>query len=142
MSEFISWTPGDWYALGTFLVQLAFLAAGVWFARNLLRVLRAFQEQLEALLKLSSTSAPAERLASSVSVKHSQAFGSPYWLALPDRQLSDTQPASVPDPTNSGPSRFVAAWHRVVVWLEAPMSSAELTPWHRVISWLQAPIAS
>ena len=35
MSEFISWVQGNWQALGTLLTQLAFLVAGVWFARNI-----------------------------------------------------------------------------------------------------------
>src|SRR5260221_2025956 len=61
MNEFKPWTQNDWYALGSLLTQLAFLFAGVWFARNILRTMRAFQEQAGALLKLSITRAPGER---------------------------------------------------------------------------------
>jgi hypothetical protein len=60
MSEFNSWTQSDWYAAGTLLIQLAFLISGVWFARNILKTARAYQEQIGALLRLSITGAPAE----------------------------------------------------------------------------------
>jgi hypothetical protein len=47
----------DWYAAGTFLIQVAFLVSVVWFARNILRTARALQEQIGALLKLSIVAA-------------------------------------------------------------------------------------
>lgn len=51
-------TQSDWYAAGALLAQFAFLAAGIWFARNFLQTVRALQEQVGALLKLSITSTP------------------------------------------------------------------------------------
>jgi hypothetical protein len=53
MSGFISWAQGNWHALGTLLSQLAFLVAGVWFARNILRAMMAFLKQEGTLPQLS-----------------------------------------------------------------------------------------
>jgi hypothetical protein len=136
MNELTPWTQGNWYALGSLLTQLAFLVAGVWFARNILRTMRAFQEQFGALLKLSITDAPAERNAASTIVK-TFLETSPYWLAP-----SPTPTVTEPEPANNGQSRFVAGWHRLSIWLHAPMSTSEVAPWRRVIYWLQAPSGS
>ena len=61
MNEFTAWIQSNWYELGTLLSEVVFLAAGIWFARKILRTLRASQEQVGALLKLSVTGAAAER---------------------------------------------------------------------------------
>ena len=55
MNDFSSLPIKDWYALGSLIAQIGFLVAAVWFARNFLRTMRAFQEQIGALLKLSIT---------------------------------------------------------------------------------------
>ncbi len=55
MNEFTAWIQSNWYELGTLLSEVVFLAAGIWFARKILRTLRASQEQVGALLKLSVT---------------------------------------------------------------------------------------
>jgi hypothetical protein len=125
MNEFSPWTQGNWYALGSLLTQLAFLAAGIWFARNIVKTMRAFQEQIGALLKLSITASPVERHASVDGAKHA-ADASPYWLTP-----SEVQTASLPEPIKSGPSRLVVTWHRLVTWMREPMSPAELIPWRR-----------
>ncbi len=137
MSEFSSWTKDNWYALGTLLTQLAFLVAGVWFVRNLLKTMRAFQEQIGALLKLSITAAPAERLLGSTSAKHSLAEASPYWLTP-----SETQSVSPTEPVEGNRSRLIVAWRHMVLWLRAPMSTADVAPWRRVVRWLQTPAGS
>ena len=136
MSEVNSWMQSNWHALGSLLVQLAFLLAGVWFARNILGAMRAFQEQIGALLKLSITDAATERHSPSASSTRPLA-DSPYWLTP-----SETQTPSLAEPAESGPSRFAVAWHHLVLWLQAPMSGAEVAPWRRVLRWLQAPAGS
>jgi hypothetical protein len=133
MSEFISWVQSNWQALGTLLTQLAFLVAGVWFARNILRTMMAYQEQVGALLRLSITASPTEQHSADVNTKRSLAEASPYWL------MPETQTVSAPEPTDSGPSRFVVTWHRLGHWLREPMSTAEAGRLRRVIHWLQAP---
>jgi hypothetical protein len=137
MNDPSSWIQSNWYALANLLIQLAFLAAGVWFARHILRTMRAFQEQVGALLKISMTGVTGERTLSSASAKGSLAGASPYWLTP-----AETQTISLPEPTTSGPSRFAVAWRKVVLWLEAPMGSAEGAPWRRIITWLQTPTGS
>jgi len=137
MSDFSSWIQSNWYALVNLLIQLAFLTAGVWFARNILRTVRASQEQVGALLKFSITGVTSERHLSSASAKRSLAGASPYWLVP-----SETETASLPEPRESGPSRFVVVRRKVVLWLQAPMNSTEVAPWRRMIRWLHAPAGS
>jgi len=137
MNEFGSWTQDNWYGLGTLLTQLAFLIAGVWFARNFLKTIRAFQEQIGALLKLSITATPAGRHLWSGPIKQTLAESSPYWLTP-----SETETARPPEPISSGPNRLVVAWHSVVVWLQAPMITSDVGPWTRVVRWLQSPAGS
>lgn len=134
MSEFVSWVQVNWHELGALLTQVAFLVAGVWFARNVLRTMRAFQEQVGALLRLSITTTPTDANPAEAKAKRSLAEASPYWLTP-----SETQTVTTPEIADSGPSRFAIAWHRLVLWLQEPMSTSEASPWRRVIHWLQAP---
>ena len=71
MNEIIAWMQSNWYELGGLFVQCTFLLAGVWFARKILKTMRASQEQVGALLRLSVTDASPELPRSSES---------PYWL--------------------------------------------------------------
>jgi hypothetical protein len=134
MIGFISWAQVNWYALGTLLIQLSFLAAGVWFARNILRTMMAFQEQVGALLRLSITATPTELHSARANSRRYLAEASPYWLTP-----SEPQTASLPLPTVGGPGQFMVGWHRLVLWLQAPMSTPEAGHWRRVVHWLQAP---
>jgi hypothetical protein len=136
MNEY-TWIQSNWYALGNLLVQFAFLAAGIWFARKILRTMRASQEQVGALLKLSVTGLVAERPSSSVIAERTLSGASPYWLTPPEIPL-----VSMPEPRVDSPSRWAIAWHKLVVWLQTPMSTGEVAPWRRVVRWLQAPVRS
>ena len=134
MNDFSSLPIKDWYALGSLVAQLGFLVAAVWFAQNFLRAMRAFQEQIGALLKLSITSSPSERQSTNTNARNVLAEGSPYWLppAL-------STPASAPEVVERGPNLFVACWQRTMHWLREPMGSARVSYRRRVINWLQAP---
>jgi hypothetical protein len=138
MSEFMSWVRVNWQEMGALLTQVAFLVAGVWFARNILRTMMAFQEHMGALLRLSITATPTEPNPGEAKAKRSLAEASPYWLAP-----SETQTVTAPESIESGRSRFSVAWHRLGLWLQEPMNASEATseasPWRRVIHWLQAP---
>ena len=134
MNEFTSWMQGNWYALGNLLSQFAFLAAGVWFARKILRAMRASQEQVGALLKLSVTDAMQERHSASMNAERSFATVSPYWL-MP----TEVPPVVTPELHESGPSRWLVARHHVASWLKTPMSSGDAAPWRKALKWLQAP---
>jgi hypothetical protein len=137
MSDLTALDQNNWYASVSVVIQLSFLIAGVWFARNVLRTMRTFQEQVGAMLKLSITGVTGERHLSSASAKQSLAEISPYWLAP-----SETQTAGLPEPLENGPSRVVVARRKMVLWLQAPMSGAGMAPWRRIITWLQAPAGS
>lgn len=137
MNELTTWVQSNWYALGNLLCEFVFLAAGIWFARRILKTMRASQEQVGALLKLSVTGAITERHSSSVAAERPFGSASPYWLT-PD----EVSPAGLPRLSESGPSRWAVARHSMVVWLQTPMSSGEVAPWRRAIRWLQAPAGS
>jgi hypothetical protein len=137
MNEFTAWIQSNWYALGNLFVQFGFLAAGVWFARKILKAMRASQEQVGALLKLSFTGAVNERPSSIAAAERSFASASPYWLTP-----AEIPPLALSEPQESGPSRWAVARHRAMVWLQTPMSSGEATSWRKAIKWLQAPARS
>jgi hypothetical protein len=135
MNDFSSLPIKDWYALGSLVAQLGFLVAAVWFARNFLRAMRAFQEQIGALLKLSITSTPGERQSTNANARNVLGEASPYWLAP-----SISTPVSAPEVVEErGPSVFAVGWQRTVHWLREPMGSARVSYRRRVINWLQAP---
>ena len=64
MNEFSDWFQNNAVDLARLLVQCAILATIVRYGRKLLATLRASQEQIGALLKLSVSDAVGERLAS------------------------------------------------------------------------------
>ena len=134
MNEMSAWIQSNWYALGNLFIEGAFLAAVVWFGRRILRALRASQEQVGALLKMSVTGAISERQSSSGMPERSFASASPYWLTPPE------VPAAAPleEPHESRPSLS----HRAIIWLKTPMKRTEVAPWRKAIKWLQAPARS
>jgi hypothetical protein len=136
MSDFSALDQHNWYVLASLAIQLAFLIVGVWFARNLLKTMRALQEQAGARLKLSITGTNTDGNLSTVSAKSPLSEQSPYWLE------PETETPSLSQPAESGLSRFVAGQRKVLLWLQAPMNSAEAAPWRRIITWLQAPAGS
>jgi hypothetical protein len=136
MNEFTAWIESNWYALGNLLSQIAFLGAGIWFARKILKTMRASQEQVGALLKLSVTGTIGERHSSSA-VERSFASASPYWL-MPT-EILPVDPLLVPE---NGPSRWAVAQQNLMVWLQTPMSSGDTAPWRKAVRWLQSPAGS
>ena len=138
MNELNSWSTANWYAIGSLVIQFAFLIAGVAVARDFLRTIRGFQEQVGALLKMSITSAPSD-LNSADSARRSVAGASPYWLAPAEPQVAASAPALTDTVTTS---RFVVASRSVALWLQAPMRLSGVSPWRRAVNWLQAPAGS
>jgi hypothetical protein len=137
MNEFTAWMQSNWYALGNLLIQFAFLAAGIWFARKILKTMRASQEQVGALLKLSVTGAVSERHSSSAASERSFASASPYWLT--PAEIPPVGPLQLPE---SGPSRWAVTQYNLMVWLQTPMSSGDDAPWRRTVRWLKSPAES
>ena len=138
MNDFSSLPIKDWYALGSLIAQIGFLVAAVWFARNFLRTMMAFQEQIGALLKLSITSTPGERQSTNANARNVLTEGSPYWLPPTPSALA-TPPANPAEVVERGPSLFAAGWQRTMHWLREPMGSARVSYRRRVMNWLQAP---
>lgn len=55
MNEIMNWMQSNWYELGSLTAQFTFLFAGLWFAGKILKTMRATQQQMGALLRLSMT---------------------------------------------------------------------------------------
>lgn len=61
MDQITNWMQSNWYELGSLTAQFAFLFAGLWFAGKILKTMRATQQQMGALLRLSMTDGLEER---------------------------------------------------------------------------------
>lgn len=133
MNELGDWMQSNWYQLGTLLLQCAFLTAAVWFARKILKTMRASQAQAGALLKLSLSDGSNERSRSANAPHQSTPYVMAEWPA-----------AEAPAVTLLQAERRSGFWRRIILWLQAPMGSQnrELAPWRKVILWLQAPAGS
>src|ERR1700745_2130879 len=118
MSESTTWIQSNWYALGSLLLQVAFLAAVVRFAGEILRTMRASQEHVGALVKLAVSGALSERPAPSAVAERPFLRASPYWLT--PTEIPPVGPLELPE---DHPSRWTMARHGLVVWLLTPMSS-------------------
>jgi hypothetical protein len=135
MSDFGDWMQNNWYQLGSFFTQLAFLCAAIWFARRILRTLRASQEQVGALLKRSVSGAATDRHAEAVPDPVSEA--SPYWLAP-----TPSQPAT-PFVTSQDAPIHLVSHPGFIDWLKTPMSiTTGTSSLHRVLRWLQSPAST
>jgi len=103
MNEMSAWIQSNWYALGNLFIEGAFLAAVVWFWAQNSAHIRASQEQVGALLKMSVTGAISERQSSSGAAERSFANASPYWLTPPEvpaaaplQELHESRPSLLP----------------------------------------------
>lgn len=147
MTEISSWIQLNWQELGTFLVEIAFLIAAIWFARSILKTLRSFQEQIGALLRLTITppDAPREREGAhpGASARSNLGETSPYWLTPSETQpATSAEQAALSEPVESRANLIVRMWRGVVSWMNAPMTTAQAGPWHRLVNWLRAPARS
>ena|SRR5215469_15017364 len=133
MNEITSWMQNNWYSLGSLLGQFAFLAAAVWFARKILKTIRASQEQFGALLKLSLSDQLNDQHTATVAAHHA----TPYVMADWPAGEAQAPALSIPEPERR--HYAAAAWHSVTRWLQAPMASGESTLHRKVLRWLQAP---
>ena len=55
MDQIANWMQSNWDELGSLVAQFTFLFAGLWFAGKILKTMRATQQQMGALLRLSMT---------------------------------------------------------------------------------------
>jgi hypothetical protein len=63
---FSDWFDNNWVDLARLLIQCGILAAVIWYSRNILKTLRASQEQIGALLRLSVSEGAADEHESSL----------------------------------------------------------------------------
>jgi hypothetical protein len=117
MTEFSDWIQNNWFELGILFLLSATLATVVWFARNILKTFRAYQEQVGALLRLSFSD-----------------------LIPVQAPLAEAPVAS--EPARSGPNRLLVLARNLVNWFQAPMDSNAAVPWRKFLRWLQAPAGS
>jgi hypothetical protein len=71
MNQTIHWIQSNWYELGSLSAQFTFLFAGVWFAQEILKAMRASQQQFGALLRLSMSEGLEERPKESEAIHNS-----------------------------------------------------------------------
>jgi hypothetical protein len=137
MIDFGDWFQKNWYQLGSFFVQFGFLFAAIWFADRILKTLRASQEQVGALLKLSVSGSPVERQAEAP-IQSRAAEVSPYWLAP-----GPSEPAQSFVTSKDNPIRLVSSGPGFVGWLKSPMAITDgQSSFHRVLRWLQSPASN
>jgi hypothetical protein len=117
MTEFSDWIQKNWFELGILFLFSATLATVVWFARNILKTFRAYQEQVGALLRLSFSD-------------------------LVPVQAPVAEPPVPSEPVHSGPNRLLVLGHNLVNWFQAPMGGNTAAPWRKFLRWLQAPAGS
>ena len=103
MTEITDWFQNNWIDLARLLVQCAILAAVVRYGRKLLATMRASQEQVGALLKLSVSDAVAEQHTPAVEPRKS--FDPPAPTPEPSRRyeapslnLREREPEPEPEP--------------------------------------------
>jgi len=142
MNDFMDWFQNNWIDLARLVVQIAILAAVVRLGRRILAALRASQEQIGALLKLSVSDTVEERSAPALE---------------PARRFEPAPPAvDEPEPEPEPEPVFAGAYSRTsyaaereqslggrVIGAQAPaftapaerIESPSLTP------WVSAPLA-
>ena len=81
MDQIANWMQDNWYELGSLAAQLTFLFGGLWFAGKILRTMRATQQQMGALLRLSMTDGLEER--SEISETAHATIGGPAYETAP-----------------------------------------------------------
>jgi hypothetical protein len=124
----------QWYQAGSLLVQSGFLIAAVFSVRAILKNMRASQEQMGELLKLTVSGA-----ANSEENLRAAARPTPYLLdGWPDASPNSVPAVSIAQ--SASPRGNM--WSGMAGWLQAPMVSSGISPWRKAIRWLQAPAGS
>lgn len=120
MTQFSDWAQANWFELGILVLLCFILATVVWFARNILRTLRASQEQTGALLRLSFSDVVSEQAPAQAPAAEAE-------VSAP--VLSQLSPGGL---------------NGLIRWFQAPMGSGSgsVAPLRKVRRWLQAPAGS
>ena len=113
MNQTIEWIQSNWYELGSLIAQFTFLFAVLCFAQKVLRTMRASQQQLGALLRLSMSDGLEEPPKESDAIPPSSPSVVASAVVSPD---SDRPTAPTPGSTSyvafEKPPRSEAPWLR------------------------------
>jgi hypothetical protein len=161
MNEITDWIQSNWYELGSLFAQFTFLFAGLWFARKILKSMRATQQQFGALLKLSMTDGLEERSQESETTHNptSSVVASSMLSPVMDRPTAPTHSfnsyAAFERPTRSeAPSLSdelsgraqasapIESADDATPYVAAPLTLPDEAHGNRVVRWLQTPMAS
>ncbi|HKW33450.1 MAG TPA: hypothetical protein VJN92_10635 [Candidatus Acidoferrum sp.] len=144
MDQIAKWVQENWYELGSLAAQFTFLFAGLWFAGKILNTMRATQQQMGALLRLSmtngledhSTIEERSKVSETIHEPTQSGVASPMLSAAMERSTSHSafeRPArtEMPSPSNGLNGRAKAsAPIATAPMAEAPMMSTdEPTPY-------------
>ena len=170
MNDFTDWFQNNWIDLARLAVQIAILAAVVRFGRRILAALRASQEQVGALLKLSVSDAVGERSAPApepasqfeplvralepepepvfAGASSSSSYDAESEHTLGGRVIGSPLPAYSPAAFSAPASQ--AASPSLTPWVSAPLAEPErmnipspsIPPRSSASKWLQAPMRS
>lgn len=124
----------QWYQAGSLFLQAGFLIAAVWSVRAILKSVRASQEQMGALLRLTMTGAQRD--------DDSRAGVHPTPYLLDGWPEASQHPAAATTPESEHERHRRSAWAGLVGWLQEPMVSSGISPWRKAVRWLQAPAGS
>jgi hypothetical protein len=113
----------QWYQAGSLLIQAGFLIAAFWSVRAILKCIRASQEQMGALLRLTLGGAHSEDNART---------GVPATPCLLD-SWPETAPASLQTVVeNKDKGAGGTLFAGLIGWLQEPMASSGIGPWRRL----------
>ena len=170
MDQILNWMQNNWFELGTLVGQFTLLFAGLWFAAKILNTMRATQQQMGALLRLSMANgleeqskveerskigeAHHETTASVVAspllgpamerpTSHS-AFEKPARTEMPSNGSNGRAKLSAPISSEPMPSYPIASTEEPTSYVSAPLTLPEEqhSVGQGVVQWLQTPMAS
>lgn len=153
MNEIMDWMQSYWYEFGMLFGQFLLLLAVVWFARKILRTMRASQEQVGALLRLSLSDEISEHANSTATAHRPTPYVMADWPATSETAAApEAASAGIPAVSESPvtdsetPALTIPGGQRtgIIGWLRTPMKSQGngISPWRKVLRWLQAPARS
>jgi len=123
----------QWYQAGSLVIQVGFLIAAVWSVRTIAKGIRASQEQMGTLLRLTLSGVRSEDNAGA-SVRPT-----PYLLD----GWPEATPASVPTTMEyRAKERRRSMFAGLIGWLREPIAASGNGQWRRMVRWLQAPAGS
>lgn len=143
MDQITNWMQNNWYELGTLVAQFTLLFAGLWFAAKILKALRATQEQMGALLRLSMTDGLEERSKSTEATQEPtpSVVASSMLGAVPERPTSYSafeKPARTQMPSLSNELNGRAKASSQIA--SAPIAEAPMTPMEDPTPYVAAPL--